>query len=91
MKEVTPDPQDALDDILYFEKKLLTAFAEKDWDKVIIAAKRLKQMDDALIIYRLNRSKERNIKTFDVSNLSPQEAESKIKEIMKKFKGKTDD
>mgnify|MGYP001111563707 CR=1 FL=1 len=91
MEEITPNDQDQIDDILYFEKKLLIAFSEKNWDNVIIAAKRLKQMDECLIVYRLNRSSERNVVTVDVGNLSSEEAESKIKEIMKKFKGKTDE
>lgn len=87
---VEPDPQDEVNDILYFEKKLLTAFADKDWDSVILAAKRLKLLDDDLIIYRLTRNDERNVIPIDIANLTPEEAEAKIEEVMKKFKGKDD-
>lgn len=54
---ITPDPKDELDDILYFERQLLKAFVDKNWDRVIKVARKLKLMNDALVVYRISHDK----------------------------------
>jgi len=55
MNKIKLDPKDVQSDIDYFENKLKVALENKDWDNVIRAAKQLKLMEDAVVVYRLTQ------------------------------------
>lgn len=52
------------EDIVYFKKELILARRRGDKKRINIIKKRLRQMEDALVIYRLSRSPERQLFTI---------------------------